>query len=39
MIAVTDDQDSRYLRFDSSFQSGMYLKNPFRTRFEYNDER
>jgi spermidine synthase len=36
-IAVVDDADSRYLRFDSSFQSGMYLKQPFRTRFDYTD--
>ncbi len=36
-IAVVDDSDSRYLRFDSSFQSGMYLNDPFKTRFEYSD--
>jgi spermidine synthase len=36
-LAVTDDGDSRYLRFDSSFQSGMYLGDPFRTRFAYTD--
>ncbi len=36
-IAVVDDADSRYLRFDSSFQSGMYLDDPYRTRFEYSD--
>jgi spermidine synthase len=36
-IAVTDDEDSRYLRFDSSFQSGMFLADPYRTRFEYVD--
>ena len=36
-IAVVDDTDSRYLRFDSSFQSGMYLDDPFETRFEYSD--
>ena len=28
---------SRYLRFDSSFQSGMYLDDPYRTRFSYSD--
>ena len=28
---------SRYLRFDSSFQSGMYLDDPYRTRFIYSD--
>jgi spermidine synthase len=36
-LVVADDGDSRYLRFDSSFQSGMYLKDPFRTRFQYTD--
>jgi spermidine synthase len=36
-IAVTDDADSRYLRFDSSFQSGMYRADPYRTRFQYVD--
>jgi spermidine synthase len=36
-IAVVDDTDSRYLRFDSSFQSGMYLDDPYKTRFEYSD--
>ena len=36
-IAVMDDFDSRYLRFSSSFQSGMYLKRPFATRFRYAD--
>jgi predicted membrane-bound spermidine synthase len=36
-IAVVEDDDSRYLRFDSSFQSGMYKDDPFRTRFEYSD--
>ena len=36
-IAVVEDDDSRYLRFDSSFQSGMYKKEPFRTRFDYTD--
>ena len=36
-IAVVEDVDSRYLRFDSSFQSGMYQDNPFETRFEYSD--
>ena len=36
-IAVVEDDDSRYLRFDSSFQSGMYKSEPFRTRFEYTD--
>ena len=36
-IAVVDDDESRYLRFDSSFQSGMYLNDPYRTRFGYSD--
>ena len=36
-IAVVEDDDSRYLRFDSSFQSGMFKDDPFRTRFEYSD--
>jgi spermidine synthase len=36
-IAVVEDDQSRYLRFDSSFQSGMYMDDPFRTRFEYSD--
>jgi spermidine synthase len=36
-IAVVDDDTTRYLRFDSSFQSGMYLNDPYRTRFGYAD--
>ena len=36
-LLVVEDDDSRYLRFDSSFQSGMYLADPFRTRFVYSD--
>ena len=36
-LFVVDDESSRYLRFDSSFQSGMYLDDPFRTRFSYSD--
>src|ERR671910_128635 len=36
-IAVVEDDDSRYLRFDSSFQSGMYKDDPFRPRFDYAD--
>jgi spermidine synthase len=36
-IAVVEDSESRYLRFDSSFQSGMYRDDPYRTRFEYSD--
>jgi spermidine synthase len=36
-IAVVEDDDSRYLRFDSSFQSGMFKNEPFRTRFDYTN--
>ena len=36
-LVVADDSDTRYLRFDSSFQSAMYLGDPFRTRFQYTD--
>jgi spermidine synthase len=36
-LLVVDDESSRYLRFDNSFQSGMYLNDPFRTRFAYTD--
>jgi spermidine synthase len=36
-LVVADDDETRYLRFDSSFQSAMFLKHPFRTRFEYTD--
>jgi spermidine synthase/MFS family permease len=36
-IAVVEDDTSRYLRFDSSFQSGMYRDDPYRTRFAYSD--
>jgi spermidine synthase len=36
-LLVVDDDTSRYLRFDSSFQSGMYLDDPYRTRFLYSD--
>lgn len=36
-MVVADDNDSRYLRFDSSFQSGMLLDDPFATRFLYSD--
>jgi spermidine synthase len=36
-LAVVDDQDSRFLRFDSSFQSGMFLGRPYATRFGYTD--
>lgn len=36
-LVVADDDTSRFLRFDNSFQSGMYLDDPFRTRFTYTD--
>lgn len=36
-LLVVDDDDSRYLRFNNSFQSGMYLDDAFRTRFRYTD--
>ncbi len=36
-LLVVDAEGSRYLRFDSSFQSGMYIAAPFRTRFAYTD--
>jgi spermidine synthase len=36
-LSVVDDGDSRHLRFESSFQSGMYLNDPFRTRYRYTD--
>ena len=36
-LAVVEDSASRYLRFDSSFQSGMYRNQPYRTRFDYTD--
>ena len=36
-LAVMDDQESRFLRFDNSFQSGMYKDRPFATRFAYSE--
>ena len=36
-MVVADDSESRYLRFDNSFQSGMWLDDPNRTRFRYTD--
>jgi spermidine synthase len=36
-IVVAEDGRSRYLRFDNSFQSGMYVDDPFATRFAYTD--
>jgi spermidine synthase len=36
-MVVAEDETTRYLRFDSSFQSAMYLDDPYETRFEYAD--
>jgi len=36
-LAVVEDEDTRYLRFDNSLQSAMYLDEPLRTRFRYTD--
>ncbi|MBA2383158.1 MAG: fused MFS/spermidine synthase, partial [Actinobacteria bacterium] len=36
-IAVVEDDLSRYLRFDSSFQSAMFTDDPFSTRYAYTD--
>jgi spermidine synthase len=36
-LAVVEDETSRYLRFDASLQSAMYLDDPYRTRFRYTD--
>jgi spermidine synthase len=36
-LAVVDDADTRYLRFDNSLQSAMHLDDPFRTRYRYTD--
>ena len=36
-LAVVEDSEARYLRFDSSFQSAMPLRRPFGTSFAYTD--
>ncbi len=36
-LTVVEDDDTRYLRFDNSIQSAMYLDDPYRTRFRYTD--
>ena len=36
-LAVVDDADSRYLRFDNSLQSAMLKDDPYRTRYRYTD--
>ena len=34
-LAVVEDDFARYLRFDSSFQSGMQIGKPFQSEFAY----
>lgn len=34
-IIVAEDESARYLRFDRSFQSGMYLNDPYESPFLY----
>ena len=36
-LAVVDDADSRYLRFDNSLQSAMVKDDPYETRYRYTD--
>lgn len=36
-LSVVEDADTRYLRFDNSLQSAMYIDEPLRTRFAYTD--
>ena len=36
-VAVVESGDVRTLRFGSSFQSEMYIRQPFKTAFEYTD--
>jgi spermidine synthase len=36
-LSVVEDADTRYLRFDNSLQSAMYVDEPLRTRFAYTD--
>jgi spermidine synthase len=36
-LSVVEDSDTRYLRFDNSLQSAMYVDDPLRTRFAYTD--
>ena len=36
-LAVVDDADTRYLRFDNSLQSAMVIDRPFATRYRYTD--
>jgi spermidine synthase len=36
-MLVLDGEDTRYLRFDNTFQSAMRLKDPYATVFAYSD--
>jgi spermidine synthase len=36
-LSVADDETTRYLRFDNTYQSGMIINRPFATAFEYAD--
>jgi spermidine synthase len=36
-LSVVEDGTTRYLRFDNSLQSAMYVGAPYRTRFRYTD--
>jgi spermidine synthase len=36
-LLVVDDATTRFLRFDNSFQSAMYLHDPLKTRYPYTD--
>jgi spermidine synthase len=36
-LSVVEDSDTRYLRFDNSLQSAMYIDDPLETRFTYTD--
>jgi spermidine synthase len=36
-LSVAEDAETRYLRFDNTYQSGMVLGRPFATAFEYAD--
>ena len=36
-LSVVDSEGKRYLRFDSSFQSSMFVGQPFKTAYEYTD--
>ena len=36
-LSVVEDADTRYLRFDNSLQSAMYVDDPLETRFAYTD--